>query len=194
MTRVSDLGTTSEAFPVTNGTKQGCDMAPLLFCIIFSAMLQDTFRNCNNGAMIRFRSVGGIFSLQRLKVSLLLLRELLFADDCALIAHTEEELHSILNDFARAASRYDLTICITKTKVMLQPKLGSSPQDPVIKIGDKQLKAVQKLLYFGGFLLRNACINDEITSRISKASASFGRLHHRLWWAHGICLSKKIGK
>lgn len=59
--------------------------------------------------MIRFRSNGGIFDLQRLeaqtKVSLLLLRELLIGDDCALIAHTEDELQSILNEFARVASR-----------------------------------------------------------------------------------------
>ena len=120
MARVSDLGTKSEAFPVTNETKQGCVMAPLLFCIIFSAMLQDAFRNCSSGVMIRFRSDGGIFNLQRLKaqtkVSLLLLRELLFAEDCALIAHTEDELQSILNDFARAASRYGLTISIRKTR------------------------------------------------------------------------------
>ena len=53
MAHVSDLGNTSEAFPVTNGTKQGCVMAPLLFCIIFSAMLQDALRNCNSGAMIQ---------------------------------------------------------------------------------------------------------------------------------------------
>ena len=104
-----DLGTTSEAFPVTNGTKQSFVTAELLFCIIHSAILHDAFRNCNSGAMIRFRSNGGIFNIQRLKartkLSLLLLRELLFADDCALIAHTEGELQSILNDFARVASR-----------------------------------------------------------------------------------------
>ena len=94
MARVSDLGTTSEIFPVTNGPKQGCVMAPLLFCIMFSAMLQDAFRTCSSGVMIKFRSDGGILNLQRLKagtkVSLLVLCELLVADDCALIGHTEE--------------------------------------------------------------------------------------------------------
>ena len=74
-----------------------------------------------------------------------------------------------------------------------QPKPGSSPRDPVIKIGDEQLKVVRKFCYLGGFLSQNACIDDEITSRISKASASFGRLHHRLWSDHGIRLSTKIG-
>ena len=116
---------------MTNGTKQSFVMAELLFCIIFSALLHDVFRNCNRGAMIRFRSNGGIFNLQRLKartkVSLLLLPELLFADDCALIAHSEDEVQSILNDLATVVSRKGLTISITKAKVMLQPRLGSFP-------------------------------------------------------------------
>ena len=140
MACVPGFGITAEAFPVTNGTKQGCVIAPLLFCIILSAMLQDAFKDCSSGVMIRFRSDGGIFNLQRLKartkVSLLLLRELLFADDCALIVYTEDELQSILNDFARRASRYGLTISIKKTEVMFQPKPGSSPRDPIIKIGE----------------------------------------------------------
>ena len=115
MARISDLGTTSEAFPLTNGTKQGCVIAPQLFCIIFSAMLQDAFKDCSSGVMILFRRDSGIFSLQRLKdrtkMSLLLLHELL----CALIAYTEDKLQSILNDFVRAASRYGFTISIKKT-------------------------------------------------------------------------------
>ena len=119
-------------------------------------MLQDAFKDCSSGVMIRFRSDGGIFNLQRLKarakVSLLVLRELLFADDFALIVYTEDELESFLDDFARAASRYGFTISIKKTEVMFQPKPGSSPRDPVIKIGDEQLKIVQKFCYLGGFL------------------------------------------
>ena len=70
--------------------------------------LSDKNTHPNSGAIIRFRSDGGIFNLQHLnawtKVSLLLLRELLFADDCALIAHTEDELQSSLNDVATESS------------------------------------------------------------------------------------------
>ena len=103
-------------------------------------MLQDAFKDCSSGVMILFRRDSGIFNLQRLKdwtkMSLLLLHELL----CALIAYTEDKLQSILNDFVRAASRYGFTISIKK--VMFQPKSGSSPRDPIIKIGNKQLKVV----------------------------------------------------
>ena len=120
------LGLHRKPFQRQTKPSRAVSLALLLFCIIFSAMLQDAFKNCENGDMIRFRSDGGIFNLQRrkarTKVSLMLLSELLFADDCRLIAHTKDMLQSILDDFARAASRYGLTISITNTRVMLQLK------------------------------------------------------------------------
>ena len=86
-----DQGTESNAFTVSNGTKQGCVMSPMLFSIIFSNMLQDAFRENDLGVYIPFRANGSIFNLQRLKAKIkiteLLVRELLFADDCALITH-----------------------------------------------------------------------------------------------------------
>ena len=51
--RVQDQGQTSEPFSVTNGTKQGCVMAPLLFTLVFSAMLNDAFHDNDLGALIR---------------------------------------------------------------------------------------------------------------------------------------------
>ena len=48
------------------------------------------------GIYIRFRTNGSVFNLRRLlaqtKTSEELILELLFADDCALLAHTEEAL------------------------------------------------------------------------------------------------------
>ena len=65
---------------------------------------------------MRFRADGGIFFLQRFKakskVSLMFLRESLFADDWALLAYSEEDLRDILNEFVTAAIRYGLTMSI----------------------------------------------------------------------------------
>ena len=93
--RVLDEGKLSEPFGVNTGTKQGCVLAPLLFNIFHAAMLLDAFRNKDQGIHIKYRTDGGIFSLRRLhaktKIIDLLARDLLYADDCALVAHTLED-------------------------------------------------------------------------------------------------------
>ena len=40
--------------------------------------------------------------------------ELLFADDCALLAHTEEALQHIVNRFSDAAKNFGLNISLKK--------------------------------------------------------------------------------
>ena len=40
---VSDNGEYSDAFPVANGVKQGCVLAPTLFSMVFSAMVTDAY-------------------------------------------------------------------------------------------------------------------------------------------------------
>ena len=81
-------------FPISNGIKQGCVLAPTLFSIFFSIMLREAKEDLPDGIYIRFRSDGNLFHLRRLlartKTIEELITELLFADDCALLAHTEE--------------------------------------------------------------------------------------------------------
>ena len=66
-----------------------------------------------DGIYMRFRTVGSVFSLRRLlartKTIEELITELLFADDSALLAHTEEALQHIVNRFSDAAKIFDLT-------------------------------------------------------------------------------------
>ena len=50
--RVQKDGEYSGPFPVTNGVKQGCVMASTLFSMMFSAMLTDSFLDCD---AIKFR-------------------------------------------------------------------------------------------------------------------------------------------
>ena len=83
--RVLDDGEYSEAFPVTNGVKQGCVLAPTLFSMMFTAMLSDAFQDSDDGINIRHRMDGSLFNLRRLqavtKVKETVLCDFLFADN-----------------------------------------------------------------------------------------------------------------
>jgi hypothetical protein len=162
--RVMHESSTSEPFSISNVTKQGCVMAPVLFSLVFSAMLQDAFETNDKGISIRFRYDGGIFNLRRLqaktKTSNMLLRDLLYADDCALIAHSESDAQEMVDDFARACHRFGLTISIRKTEVLHQPRPGTQPPDPNICIGGEPLKVVPKFCYLGGVLAQNGRIES----------------------------------
>ena len=63
----SDL---SGLFPIVNGVKQGCVLAPTLFSIFFGMMLKQGQEDLNNdGAVyIRYRLYGSLFNLRRLHV------------------------------------------------------------------------------------------------------------------------------
>ena len=77
-----------------NGVKQGCVLAPTLFSTVFSTMLTYAFHDCQIGLPVRYRTNGGLFNLRRLKVvpkvKETVIRDLLFANDCAVNASTEQ--------------------------------------------------------------------------------------------------------
>ena len=73
-------------------------------------MLREANEYLPDGIYIRFRTDGNLFNLQRLlartKTIEKLIIELLFADDCALLAHTEEALQHFVNRFSDAAESF----------------------------------------------------------------------------------------
>ena len=93
---VQNDGEFSDSFPMTNGLKQGCVLAPTLFSMMFSTMLTDAFQDGDNGIPIRYRFDGKIFNLRRLqaksKVQTEVLDEFFFAEDMAKGALTEEKM------------------------------------------------------------------------------------------------------
>jgi len=92
---VLDGGSASSTFSVTCGTKKGCIVAPLLFSIFFAMLLYVAFHNCTVCIPLTFRTDRNLFNLRKLqsqtKTTFAIIRELLFADDCAVAAHTLQE-------------------------------------------------------------------------------------------------------
>ena len=195
---VLDNGNSSAPFNITNGTKQGCVLAPLLFSIFFSMMLLVAFKDCDEGVPIQFRTDGSVFNLRRLqartKIFESILRDLLFADDCALLAHSQNSAQLLLDRFACASRRFGLTISLKKSEVMFQPAPHRTSHSPSLFVDGTVLKSVQRFCYLGSVLSTTVNIDDDVNSRLAKASASFGMLTSRLWNDHGIRLSTKVAK
>ena len=59
-------------------------------------------------------------------------------------------------------------------------------------IGDHPLSYVSNFKYLGSFLSNNATVDADVSHRISKASAAFGKLYNRLWQRHEIKLTTKV--
>jgi hypothetical protein len=194
--KVLDDGDESEAFEVTNGVKQGCVLAPTLFSMVFSAMLADAFNDSQDGIPFRYRTDGGLFNLRRLKavtkVKDTVLREFLFADDCALSACTEQQMQKEMDKFSQACDNFGLTISTKKTEVLFQPAPGKPYHAPTVTVRGQNLEAVEQFTYLGSTLSRAANIDAEINNRIAKASAAFGRLRENVWERRGLSIQTKL--
>ena len=79
-------------------------MGSILFCLFYAAMLDEATRGLDAGIMIHVRTTE---PLENSSISKKLFEEfvceLLYADDCAIEAHTMEDLQLITDRFADAA-------------------------------------------------------------------------------------------
>ena len=118
------------------------------------------------------------------------MRELLFADDSALVAHSAEEMQNIVNAFSNASNKFGLKINIKKTEMLYQPNCTSTREEDIMVDGNK-LNSVLEFNYLGSTISSDGCIGDEIQRRLAKASASFGQLRQRLWNNHHVSMRVK---
>ena len=59
-------GSTSDAFDIRSGVKQGCVLAPIMFGIFFAVLLKHAFGSATEGIYLHTRSDGRLFDLSRL--------------------------------------------------------------------------------------------------------------------------------
>ena len=73
-----------------------------------------------------------------------------------------------------------------------QPAPGKSYKEPIITVKGQRLQVVDKFTYLGSTLSRVVQIDDEVNTRIAKASAAFGRLRWNIWDRSGIRLDTNV--
>ena len=194
--RVSCNGRLSDPVRVDNGVKQGDIVAPTLFSIYLAVMLSHAFHDCDKGILMHFRTTGRVFNLRRFsaqsKTFQVLVRELLYADDANLLAHSAEDMQQLIDLLSAGSTTFGLTISVDKTKVMFTPAPGAAYVKPSIFVYGAMLGVVDNFVYLGSTLSRDASLDAEIHFRIRNASGAFGKLEKRLWADRGISNKTKL--
>ena len=179
MANASVGGEVSDSFRVTNGVKQGCILAPTLFSIFLSAMLDDAFRDMWDGIYMQSRQSADLLNVAhfraKTKTTRILMRELLFAYDSALVAHSAEEMQKIVDAFSNASKKFGLKINIKKTEVLYQPNSIRTREEDSTVDGNK-LNSVLEFTYLGNTISSDGCIDGEIQRRrLVHLSADYAR-------------------
>ena len=135
--RVQNDDEFSYPFPVTNGVKHGCVLAPTLFRMMFSAMLTAAFQDGDNGIPIRYRFDGKLFHLRRLQAKFKeqteVLGEFLFADEMAKGAPTEVKMQNVWIKYLTPVTAMTSQPASKKTEVVYHPASGKPYKCPPLQ-------------------------------------------------------------
>ena len=100
--------------------KQGSVLASTLFSLYRTAMLEVAFDSVGNSMYIQTRTNPDLFNVALFRAKThttqILVREMLFAGDSAIVAHSVGDIQSLVDRIARAASQFGLKINIKKTE------------------------------------------------------------------------------
>ena len=163
-------------------------LAPTLFVIFFDLVLKHAFGTAQEGIYLWSRSNGRLFNLARLKartkVRKALIRDMLFADDAAVVTHTQQELQLLMDRVSVACKDFGLTISLKKTNILDQ----DTPAPPIISIDDCELDVVHKFTYLGSTITDNLSLDAEI----GKAATTLARLTSRVWTNFKLTMTTKM--
>ena len=146
----------TEMFSILTGVRQGCILSPFLFLIVMDFVMRKT----TDG-----HDFGIVWGQKKLA-------DLDFADDLALLCHTQQALQDMTNRLHVCGKKVGLRISGEKTKVMTVGARTTSP----ITLEGQNIEKVDKFQYLGSYLSENGDVEVDIRARLGKASSVFQRL------------------
>jgi len=136
----------SERLLITSGVRQGCVLAPALFCVAIDWILR------------HMKDKSGI-DVGREHFS-----DLVYADDTAFLVNTTSDAVSSLSSFQDTASALGLQISWPKTKLQ---NLGAGHQPPPVSVDGNAVDSVDSIVYLGSLLSSDGYCRPDINRHIS---------------------------
>ena len=179
--QVKHNGSLSDSFPISNGVKQGCVLAPTLFSNFFSIMLREAKENLPRGN--RFRTDGNLFNLRSLHARTKKIEELLSLSCCLLTtAPFSPTRRKPYNTWSTASLMQPRTSAspLKKTEVLYQPPPREAYSPPHISTDGTNQNAMEHFTYLDSVISNDATLRKELDNRLSEANSSSGRLSKRV--------------
>ena len=154
----------SEWFPVNVGLRQVFVMSPSLFDVYMDSVVREVNVRVLGKGLELLSANGGRFEIN----------QLLFADNTALVAGSEEQLYR-LSEFDRVCARRKLRVNVGKIKVMSCSRYGNGDPMHVI-LNDEPLAEVYCFKYLGSQVAADGGRERDVVHRINEGYRAWGAL------------------
>ena len=192
---VRAYGQLSDSFPVTNGVRQGCVLAPALFNIFLDHILHVALANSPDGITIRYTKANSRITINNRVTQPEefdeLIQQLLYADDMAILCDDADGLTRLVCRLDEVTQQWGLSISQEKTKILTVDRKGNSSK-PNITLRGEIIEIVELFKYLGRNYTDTPKLDTEIAARILAASTSFYKLAAPLYRRREISLKNKL--
>ena len=155
----------SEWFPVNVGLRQGCVRSAWLFNVDVDGVVRDVNVMVLEKELELLNANGGRFEINRL----------LFADDTALVADSDEKLCRLVSEFGRVCERRKFRVNVGKSKVIKCSRYGNGGRMHVILNG-KPLEEVDCFKYLGSQVAADGGCEKNVVHRMNEGYRAWGAL------------------
>ncbi len=195
---------TSEWFEVDKGLRQGCVLAPLLFNLFFTAVLNVAVQEfmSDEQVMKDLVSIKSLFDCKpsdykkRQAKTLVLVRKLwglLYADDAGVVSRTQASLSKMMSAIVCTCREFGLTVSESKTETMHMRVRDGEAVAMRIEAAGQKYNQVQDFVYLGGDINDDADITFEIRRRRQRAAWKLRKYCKQVFHPRsGITMKTKI--
>ena len=165
-------GQLTEAFQVKTGVRQGCLLSPFLFLLSIDWIMKTSTAERRNG--IQWTPWTQLDDLD-------------YADDLALLSHTQQQMQEKTNNVASTSAQVGLNIHKGKTKILKTNTTNTN----AIMLDGVALEEVEDFTYLGSVIDKQGGTDADVKARIRKARAAFLQLRN-IWSSKELTQKTKI--